>query len=408
MYSLYLKKYEPEHSQQIDSGVASKPLVTYDFYARHFNQKHNLSFGQPKSDTCQKCDEFSKKIDAATENDKNVIIAERNIHQANAEVFYKEMKEKTLESKNDPSTETICFDFQQNLPVPVVPSGDLFYMRQMWVFPFCIHIGSTGKSYFYTYDEINGRKSQNEVITCLNSFLSTYIKVGTLSLYIFSDNCASQNKNMILTYFYHTLVGLNRFEKIVHRYPEPGHSFMPCDRSFGLVEKQKRKIERIHLPQEWNNVIRNTSRNFIVSPMKREDFIDFKLFFDSQYLKSPFAPVRTGGEKFMISKYRIMEFNRSFLEGVRVSKNASGLVCTDFFIKRKSNVTISLPNSITHPLYKENLKLKDAKLKDVLKIAEKYLSTSDFDFYKMINNTDSVSDGNCDDSSTDDGELYLE
>jgi len=34
-------------------------------------------------------------------------------------------------------------------------------------------------------------------------------------------------------------------KKIIHRYPEPGHSFLPCDRNFGQIEKQRRRQERV-------------------------------------------------------------------------------------------------------------------------------------------------------------------
>jgi len=53
-------------------------------------------------------------------------------------------------------------------------------------------------------------------------------------VFIFTDNCSAQNKN-------HALVN----NAIVHRYPEPGHSFLPRDRAFGLIEKKRRKLERV-------------------------------------------------------------------------------------------------------------------------------------------------------------------
>jgi len=63
-------------------------------------------------------------------------------------VFYNEIKQKTEELKADPGTEMICIDFQQNLPVPLIPSKDLFYMRQILVYPFCIYVGRRGKVSF--------------------------------------------------------------------------------------------------------------------------------------------------------------------------------------------------------------------------------------------------------------------
>lgn len=49
------------------------------------------------------------------------------------------------------------------MPLPVTPSSDVFYKVQLWVYNFCIHIGSSGKSYFYVYYETVAGKGQNEV-----------------------------------------------------------------------------------------------------------------------------------------------------------------------------------------------------------------------------------------------------
>ena len=39
-----------------------------------------------------------------------------------------------------------CFasDFQQNLPLPHIPTNDIFCLRQLWVYVFGIGIGSGG------------------------------------------------------------------------------------------------------------------------------------------------------------------------------------------------------------------------------------------------------------------------
>ncbi|CAH1993123.1 unnamed protein product [Acanthoscelides obtectus] len=67
MHRLYLQKYEPEKYALLDDGKILKdikPVVTYDFYHRQFNLNHNLSFGHPRSDTCQKCDRLHNTISA--------------------------------------------------------------------------------------------------------------------------------------------------------------------------------------------------------------------------------------------------------------------------------------------------------------------------------------------------------
>ncbi|KAL4134763.1 hypothetical protein QTP88_006478 [Uroleucon formosanum] len=51
---------------------------------------------------------------------------------------------------------------------------------------------------------------------------------------------------------------------IIHRYPEPGHSFLPCDRSFGRIEKIRRKIERVYIPETYQEMVTKTFKKFQV------------------------------------------------------------------------------------------------------------------------------------------------
>ena len=51
MYQLYLEKYEPQVQE-----VQAKPEVKEWLYRKIFNEEFNLSFGYPRSDTCETCD----------------------------------------------------------------------------------------------------------------------------------------------------------------------------------------------------------------------------------------------------------------------------------------------------------------------------------------------------------------
>lgn len=59
---------------------------------------------------------------------------------------------------NQNNIETLCFDYQQNMPLPKVPSGDAFYKRQCWFYNIGISAAKSGKHYFYVYDESVGKK----------------------------------------------------------------------------------------------------------------------------------------------------------------------------------------------------------------------------------------------------------
>lgn len=81
---------------------------------------------------------------------------------------------------------------------------------------------------------------------------------------------------------------------IIHQYPEPGHSLLPCDRSFGLIEKEKRRRERVYVPAEWKEVVRKTSKNFRVVDVTQDMVMDF-----TEHFKPIFKPAEMGNYHFL-------------------------------------------------------------------------------------------------------------
>lgn len=159
MYQMYLEKYEHNFLERQSKGEICKPKVKYDFYWQYFNKNFNLSFASPKSDTCQTCDRLQNLINAE-KNDliKANLLDEKKIHIEKAGIFYSDLKNMSKEAKTNPTLGVLSFDYQQNMPLPHIPSGDVFYKRQVWSYNFCIYSGKTGQSYFFMYDESVGKK----------------------------------------------------------------------------------------------------------------------------------------------------------------------------------------------------------------------------------------------------------
>lgn len=92
----------------------------------------NCFFGAPRSDTCQTCDRLENLLKSEQNQDvKQKILHEKEIHLWKSEEFYKDLKSRQIEAKANDEVEVISFDFQQNMPLPVIPSGDVFYKRQL-------------------------------------------------------------------------------------------------------------------------------------------------------------------------------------------------------------------------------------------------------------------------------------
>lgn len=386
LHEMYLAKYEPNQYKLLQDGKQDdetfNPTVKYEFFRKYFTENFNISFGKPKSDSCQRCDKLTNKIEGATtEEEKLKFITEKKLHLAKAETFYTDLKEKTALSKTNDHVEVITFDFQQNLPLPVSSSSDVFYKIQLWVYNFCVTVASSGRSYFFVYNETVGGKGQNEVISMLHHFFKNLLKPEVTHLYMFSDNCASQNKNNVMTQFLYSLINTGALKFIYHRFPEPGHSYLPCDRSFGAVEQRKNKYDRIYLPSDYMKIIRDSGKKFEVIEVKQTMFLNYKDHFQPMFVKNPSQK----NLKFTISKYRIFKYDITNIQKISCSV-AVGLPNFDEFqILRKNEHLLSMPND-TQFLYSERRKLKKLKYEHIMSLAKSYVPLNDIWFYEEIEN----------------------
>lgn len=47
---------------------------------------------------------------------------------------------------------------------------------------------------------------------------------------------------------------------------------MPCDRHFAHIEKAKRKVENIYLPEDYEKLVKETNKNFNIIHVTQELF----------------------------------------------------------------------------------------------------------------------------------------
>ena len=96
-------------------------------------------------------------------------------------------------------------------------------------------------------------------------------------LYLYSDNCTGQNKNHAVLRLFMALTDSGRFKKVVYRLPVRRHSYLPCDRSFGLVKRTLRQHDRYYTVTEIEELILSSSQNntFKVKCVGIKDVKDF-------------------------------------------------------------------------------------------------------------------------------------
>ena len=66
----------------------------------------------------------------------------------------------------------LLFNFQQNLPAPVIPVGELCYARQLWLYNFCIHDCVSNTATMYCEDETTAKQGSNKVASCLLHYIN--------------------------------------------------------------------------------------------------------------------------------------------------------------------------------------------------------------------------------------------
>ena len=95
MYLLYLEKYEPQVKE-----TGAKPEVEW-LYRKIFNEEFNLSFGYPRSDTCETCDLLQVTIYASkSEAERAELQLELATHQEKASQGYRLLRADTEATKS--------------------------------------------------------------------------------------------------------------------------------------------------------------------------------------------------------------------------------------------------------------------------------------------------------------------
>lgn len=297
--------------------------VSYSFYFTYYCENFNHRFGRPQVDTCAVCEELNVKLKSPHLNDnaKRVAAAEKMVHIRRRKKFYSQLESE--KKKPDNHVLALTFDYMKTISLPKIPVQELYYMRQLSLNLFCIHNIKKNTSSIYLYHEGNGRKGPNEGCTFLREYLKSLPEEYT-ELHLYCDNCAGQNKNQALSRFCLYLTDYKVFKKIEQFFPVPGHSFLPCDRDFGLISKALRKHDRLYTPEEVKVVIENSSSiqgKFSVNLITADKILNFKTWMKKYYKKTCISKETRGK---MVAKQDKVSFQISTLYHFVYESNDKG------------------------------------------------------------------------------------
>ena len=143
MYSLYVEWCADKNVDPVSKRGYHDVFVT----------KFNLGFGSPRSDTCSTCD-------LGVNNEEHKLRAQRAFRQQQID--------------RDAAKETnglvfITFDLEKSLPLPKISTGVAFYLRQLWLCNFGIHMTSlqSCRPYFSIWTENQAGRGCEEIASSL-------------------------------------------------------------------------------------------------------------------------------------------------------------------------------------------------------------------------------------------------
>jgi len=257
-------------------------------------------------------------------------------------------------------------------------------MRQLWIHNFSIHTMRNETADMFVYSEHYAGKGPNEVI----SFMDFYMKKldpNVKKLYIFSDNCFAHGKNRYIWLFYLNLIKSKTINEIMVIYPVVGHSYLDCDRDFGRIEKNRLKIEKVSLPSEWVNLIKDTEHKFNIN------YVNYPLTDDLKPDENPIITVKdfkTYFEKFLINSID------QFTQIRKLKFNKNGIFGSTDLLSESFDLSINLfkPDLAIEKLDFDNLKnayenflqLKQLKFNDVKKLLRYVIIPPNCVFYNSL------------------------
>lgn len=157
----------------------------------------------------------------------------------------------------------------------------MFYLREYASYNLCCYDGRTDVGSMCVWHESIGRRGVNEVASavrqCIINEFEPIVGNAERKLIIWSDRCRGQNNNYYMLTLGLWLIKEGYFTSFEQKFLISGHSFLPCDRLFAMIEKKKKVFQAV-VPADWIQIIQQAhpSRPFPIIQMNQENILDIK------------------------------------------------------------------------------------------------------------------------------------
>ncbi|XP_050511466.1 uncharacterized protein LOC114333083 isoform X1 [Diabrotica virgifera virgifera] len=370
---------------KIECLSQNQECVSADKFRRVFTEDFNIKFKSPKSDTCHICDSIYVSMKEATiqrnEEQIQALQLKQELHHRKAKAGQDAIKNATKTAQENNETYAITFDLQQALPTPKLSTGPTFYKKKLFSYNLGIDSLYPSQGYFYLWDESTAARGADEIGSCLLKHFQIHNIKGH-TLIAISDNCIGQNKNWSLVGVWLRLLALGNFKEIIHIFPQVGHTMLPSDRDFAVVEKYVRAhCQYVYSPAEWENILRTCQRKnpFIVYKMNQEDFLKV-----SEMRNYFVQPKSTPANPCSIRNAVRMRFSAENFEHIEIADTYNGEF-NSYSIQKRERTGILQEHFIQdlQKKYATRLGIEPSKLEHVLSCLE-WIPSVHHEFYRSL------------------------
>lgn len=341
-----------------------KPVSLTIFYLVF--EKQNLSLYRPKKDQCVVCVGYKSK---------NINEEEYREHlQLKKEA--RDEKEKDKISQN--SDLVLTMDLQSVLLAPFSKVSLMYYKTKLAVHNFTIYNIKTNDGYCNLWSELDGSVGANEFASILVSFIeetlmpSIFLNHGNIIFW--SDGCAAQNRNSVLSNAL-LCTAIKHKVTIIQKYLYKGHTQMEADSMHSTIERRLRN-HNINVPADYVQYCKSARSKPRPYDVKYRTYDFFKDFSAVKYYNS-IRPGRKTGDP-VVSDLKQIKYKP---DGVIEYKLRHSGDWIEMMVRKKTQSTYNfneLPN-----LYAQRKKIKKEKF-DHLQQLKHTLELDYHDFYDNI------------------------
>lgn len=128
----------------------------------------------------------------------------------------------------------------------------LYYSRKLAVYNICFYENGTRNVFCYYWDETNGKRGSNKIVSILNKYIKSVDTRGNIKqLLLYCDCCPGQNRNRtVLAMLHSSLQEYENINTIKINFLLTGHTYIPADTVHAVIE-YRLKNTIVYAPSQW-------------------------------------------------------------------------------------------------------------------------------------------------------------